>query len=216
MSKNDLKPVRVLIGVPSGDSIVLPLWHSFPAAVNVSWVEWKLSNPRGMNTVSARNKIVYEAIKDNWDYIFFMDSDMEFPPETLGRLLNHNKDIVGGFYLRKKKGYLPNAFKLGFAEGDKLLTEFVLDFREVEAIGTGCLLVKTDVFKKMEKPWFEYVPTESVDGHMMTEDIVFCKRAKKLDYKIYCDGTIACGHIGSFVVYPVNVDGRGEVRIEPV
>ena len=67
--------------------------------------------------------------------------------------------------------------------------------------GSGLIITKN----------FEIAEEKSKLGY-----IVFCKRAKKLDYKIYCDGTIACGHIGSFVVYPVNVDGRGEVRIEPV
>ena len=51
---------------------------------------------------------------------------------------------------------------------------------------------------------------------MSTEDIVFCKRAKEAGYGIYCDGTIACGHIGSFIVTPVMVDGIGQVRVDPV
>lgn len=213
---DDLKPVKILIGVPSGDTIVLPFWLSFPGAVENVWAKWKLYSVRGMNTVSARNKIVHKALEEEWDYVFFMDSDMEFPPGTLDRLLSHNKDIVGGFYVRKKKGYLPNAFKLGFAQGDKLMTEFVTDFREVEAIGTGCLLIKTDVFRKLPKPWFEYEPTDSPDGHMSTEDIVFCKRAKNLGYQIYCDGSVACGHVGNFVVTPVVINGIQQVRIDPV
>jgi len=191
-----LEPVKVLVGVPSGDSVVLPFWHSFTKAVGTSWAKWDLYNVRGMNTVSARNKIVYRAIEQKFDYVFFMDSDMVFPHGTLDRLLHHHKDIVGGFYTRKKGQFLANAFKLGFAENGHLLTEFVSDFREVEAIGTGCLLVKTAVFEKIGKPWFEYEPIpDSPDGHMATEDIVFCRRAKKLGYKIYCDGTIACGHV---------------------
>ena len=211
-----MKPVRVLIGVPSGDGVVLPFWHSFSRAIKVSWVETEVFSVRGMNVVSARNKIVYRAIENGFDYVFFMDSDMEFPPETLDRLLKRNKDIVGGFYVRKKKGYLPNAFKLGFNENGKVLTEFVEDFREVEAIGTGCLLVKTSVFEKIGKPWFYYEVTDAPDCHMATEDMIFCRNAKKEGYKIFCDGTITCGHVGSFVVTPYIVDGIQQVRIDPV
>jgi len=211
-----MKAIRILIGVPSGDSIVVPFWSSFSQAITTSWTDNEVLGVRGMNTVSARNKIVYKAIADGFDYVFFMDSDMEFPAGTLEKLLSHNKDIVGGFYVRKKKGFLPNAFKLGSRIGDKLLTEFVNDFREVEAIGTGCLLIKTEVFSNIKKPWFEYEPTGSEDGHMMTEDLVFCDRAKQAGHKIYCDGTIACGHVGSFVVTPVIVDGVQQVSILPV
>jgi GT2 family glycosyltransferase len=211
-----LEPVKVLIGVPSGDSVVLPFHTSFPLAVKTSWAKLNTYSVRGMNTVSARNKIVHRAIEENFDYVFFMDSDMEFPPNTLDRLLNRSKDIVGGFYTRKKKGFLPNAFRLGFSEGDKLLTEFISDFREVEAIGTGCLLIKTDVFRKIKKPWFYYETTNSPDCHMSTEDIVFCRNAKKAGYKIYCDGEIACGHVGSFIVTPIVVDGVQQIRVEPV
>lgn len=211
-----MKPVKILVGVPSGDSVVVPFMNTYSRATHVPWAQVEHFGVRGMNTVSARNKIVYKALQDGHDYVFFMDSDMEFPPNTLDGLLNRNKDIVGGFYVRKKKGYLPNAFKLGFREGDKLLTEFVTDFREVEAIGTGCLLIKTEVFNKIPTPWFEYEPTESPDGHMSTEDIVFCKRAKDSGYKIYCDGAIACGHVGSFVVTPVVINGKQQVSINPV
>jgi len=211
-----LKPVKILIGVPSGDSVVLPFHNSFPRAVKTDWAKLETYSVRGMNTVSARNKIVYRALEQEFDYVFFMDSDMEFPPNTLDRLLSHNKDIVGGFYVRKKKGYLPNAFKLGFAEQDKLLTEFVEDFREVEAIGTGCLLIKTDVFNNIKTPWFYYEPTMAEDFHMSTEDIVFCRNAKEAGYKIYCDGEIMCGHVGNFVVTPCVIDGQQQVRIDPV
>ena len=212
-----MKQTKILVGVPSGDSLVVPFWASFSSAIYTQWTDNEVLGVRGMNTVSARNKIVYKAITDGFDYVFFMDSDMEFPQGTLDRLLSHNKDIVGGFYVRKKKGFLPNAFKLGSRTGDKLLTEFVTDFREVEAIGTGCLLVKTEVFKNIKKlPWFEYEPTESPDGHMMTEDLVFCDRAKDAGYKIYCDGEIACGHVGSFIVTPVVLDGVQQVSITPV
>ena len=79
------------------------------------------------------------------------------------------------------------------------------------------LLIKTSVFKKVGKPWFEYEPIkESPDCHMATEDIVFCRNAKKLGYKIYCDGGIPCGHVGSFVVTPVVFKGQKQARVEPV
>ena len=212
-----MEPVRVLIGVPSGDSVPVPFWLSFGVAVNTD-KQTELYSVRGMNTVSARNKIVYKALTEKFTHVFFMDSDMEFPPATLDRLLRHDKDIVGGFYLRKKKGYLPNAFKLGFSKGQKALTEFVTEFKEVEAIGTGCLLVKAEVFEKIGKPWFHYEPIEDApDCHMATEDMVFSRRAREAGYQIFCDGLIACGHIGAHSVTPALVHGDKQMaKVEPV
>ena len=204
---------KVLVGVPSMDTVVLPFHNSFNNALKCD-AEIGIQRVIGMNVVSARNKIVSKGL-EGYDYIFFMDSDMAFPPETLGNLLYHDVDIVGGFYRRKKGGYLPNAFKLGFYEDGQLMTEVVTDFKEVEAIGTGCLLVKTDVFRSMDSPWFEYTCSDD-KGHMHTEDIVFCRKAKEKGYKIYCDGNINCGHVGMFIVWPVITDGKPNVLIDPV
>lgn len=208
---------QVLVGVPSGDSVPVSFFSTFPQAVKLGEGGWRLYSVRGMNVVSARNKIVYKALIDGFTHVFFMDSDMEFPQSALERLLHHDKDIVGGFYCRKKKGFLPNAFKLGERFDGKLMTEYVDDLREVEAIGTGCLLIKTEVFEKIKKPWFEYRVANAEDCHMATEDIVFCEKAKEAGYKIYCDGTVNCGHIGAFSVKLVK-DGMGRpiAEVKPV
>jgi hypothetical protein len=65
---------------------------------------------------------------------------------------------------------------------------------EVDATGTGCLLIRTEVFLNMDYPWFEFTKTEA--GKVVGEDVGFCKKAKKAGYKIYVDTSINCGHMG--------------------
>jgi len=207
--------MRILVGIPCGDTLVVPFHNTFGQALRGDY-KIEVTTVNGMNTVSARNKIVRKALDGKFDYIFFMDSDMSFPPNTLDNLIKRDKDIVGGFYMRKKGGYLPNAFMLGSVDGDKFLTQFVTELTEVEAVGTGCMLIKTEVFKNIEMPWFEYWTNSSPEGHVMTEDIVFCEKAKSAGYKIFCDGEIRCGHVGMFIVTPIVKDGRQEVVIDPV
>jgi len=84
----------------------------------------------------------------------------------------------------------------------------------VEAIGTGCLLIKRHVFEKVKVPWFEYQWNGDPDGKMITEDLVFCEKAKKLGFKIYCDGTIKCGHVGSMIIWPTEKEMRN--KVEPI
>lgn len=204
---------RVCVGIPSGDTFPKPFFDSFGAAVHLSSEEgtWSKFRVSGVNTPTARNMCVAHMLKGDFTHLFFMDSDMSFPKATLPRLLAHDKDIVGGFYLRKKKGHLPNAFRLGHNKDDTLIPEFIDDFREVEAIATGCLLVKREVFETIEKPWFEYRPIKwSEEGRLATEDVVFCEKAKEKGLKIWCDGTIACGHVGMVVIYPARHPETGE------
>ena len=67
----------------------------------------------------------------------------------------------------------------------------------------------------IEMPWFEYVlSVNSTDGHMKTEDLVFCEKAKEKGYEIHCDGTIKCGHVNQFIIWPT--EEAGKQRVEPV
>jgi len=195
---------KILIGVPSGASVPIPFMDSYTEAVRVKDEhEITLFNHRGTNTVTARNSCVHEMLKDDYTHLFFMDSDMVFPKGTLQKLLDYDVDIVGGFYVRKRAGFYPNAFQLGErVQNGKYVTEWVNEYKEVEGIGTGCLLIKREVFLKVKVPWFEYKWNGEPNGKMITEDLVFCDKAKDLGYKIYCDGTIKCGHVGSFIIWP--------------
>ena len=210
---------RVLVGVPSGDNVAALFWASFSAAVRLEPEEGELLtySVRGMNVVGARNKIVARSLKENFTHTFFMDSDMIFPDRTLSRLLHHHKDIIGGFYVRKKKDFLPTVMELGFRKGDSYMTTFPIGLTEVEAIGTGCLLIDNKVFKKVGEPWFEYRASDKGEGHMITEDLVFCEKAKKLGFKVWCDGDIICPHVGAFKVTPVKGEGKDHgIRIDSV
>lgn len=194
---------KILIGVPSGASVPVPFQQSLPDAVKITRKEGKVDyyNVRGTNTVTARNKIVYYMLQRDFTHLLFLDSDMWFPKKSLSKLLADDKDIVGGFYVRKRKGFLPNAFTLNYRTPDgKYMTEVVTELKEVEAIGTGCLLVRREVFEKLGKPWFEYHSSTDDDCHMVTEDLVFCEKAKEAGYQVWCDGTIQCGHVGSFII----------------
>ena len=52
----------------------------------------------------ARNHIVKEAYKSDFDAILFIDSDMEFPNDTLQRLIDADRDVVGVLYGHKVTG----------------------------------------------------------------------------------------------------------------
>ena len=206
---------KVLIGVPSGSSVPIAFMSSYTKAIKMEGDDdYLFYNHRGTNTVTARNQCVYEMLIKDYTHLFFMDSDMVFPDGTLERLLAHDVDIVGGFYVRKRSGFLPNAFQLGERPNGKYITEWVTEYKEVEGIGTGCLLIKREVFKKIKCPWFEYKWNGEPNGKMVTEDLVFCDKAKESGFKVYCDGTIHCGHVGSMVIWPMQKPMK--IKVEPI
>uniref|UniRef100_A0A6M3L582 Putative glycosyltransferase n=1 Tax=viral metagenome TaxID=1070528 RepID=A0A6M3L582_9ZZZZ len=176
---------------------------------------YKFYNIRGTNAVSARNKSVYYMLyhKTEFTHLFFMDSDMWFPKGTLEKLLSYDKDIAGGWYLRKRKGFYPTVFEIGSRTPHGFYkTIWPEGLIEVDAIGTGCLLIKREVLEKIEPPWFEYRVSGHPDQHMTTEDIVFCEKAKKKGFQIWCDGDIRCGHCNMFIIRPGETKGKKEIR----
>lgn len=161
----------------------------------------------------ARNICVEEALNDyNSDYVFFLDVDV-FPPQNIiEKLLAQNKDIVSGPYHSKKPPFHPHAYKEldnGSYETIEIKKNSLL---EVDAVGAGCLLIKTNVLKKMTKPWFSTVLPGLNAEHAkdlkfdktqgLGEDLYFCKKARNAGFKIYYDNTINnVFHIGAKVGY---------------
>jgi glycosyltransferase involved in cell wall biosynthesis len=139
----------------------------------------------------ARNALVTAAMGINADYVCFLDADMTFPPDTLHRLYFDSKDIVGVLYPGRIHPHPPNIF---YFDKDKSLVQAEKADRtspliEVDAVGTGVMLIRKKVFKELPEPWFFY-------KNDFSEDIVFCKEAKKVGYRIYVDTTLDIGHIG--------------------
>lgn len=143
-----------------------------------------------------RQKLVMMAIKQGADYILFLDSDMRFPSYLLERLLAHDKDIVACNYATRRLPVKTVAFS-DFAELKCVYSLDKTGLEEVDAVGMGAMLIKTEIFKKLPLPWFSisYLPS----GNMyIGEDIYFCKLAQANGMKVYVDHDLSkdVRHIG--------------------
>lgn len=123
-------------------------------------------------------------------HVLLLDSDMRFPPDTIDRLLDHKKDIVGVNYLQRQANLTTAENKQGPIDStDKTGLE------EVDKIGLGVTLIDVDVFKILMQPWF----ATPWDGEKYTgEDVFFCKKAQDTGYNIYIDHDLSneVKHIG--------------------
>lgn len=144
------------------------------------------------NIACMRNEVVKHFLEDKYSHLLFLDSDMIFPDDTIQRLLSWKKDIVSGIYSFKTQPPKPVfSPKQGACIDNGLL--------EVEVAGAGCLMIKKDVFKTLEPPYF----LEESDGSdRIGEDVYFCRKAREAGYKVFIDWNVGCGHISSIVIPP--------------
>lgn len=195
--------MKVLIAVPCMDQVPAPFCQSLAQLKKVG--ECVLAMKSGSLIYTSRNSLATMAIQMDADYVFWLDSDMVFQPDTLVRMMDtvqkHDIDMLTGLYFRRVPPYSPVLF-------DKLemRTKTVLDWSEFKTIpedlfevggcGFGCVLVSTEVLMSVQGKHGNMFAPMGNNG----EDIAFCIRARDCGYKIICDPSIICGHVGYSVV----------------
>jgi hypothetical protein len=154
----------------------------------------------GADVATARNMLANGA---HGDYIFFVDDDVLPPMNVIEKLYSHNKDIVSGLYFARREPFFPQIYEKTKVKGKEESGRYDAIFDipqdkliEVDACGGGCMLIKADVFDKLEAPLFQSIPGTEKRLHV-GEDFFFCKKAKEAGYKIYCDTSIQCKHIAT-------------------
>ena len=140
-----------------------------------------------------RHRLVMNALGFKADYILWVDTDMQFSYDTLTRLIDSGKDIIGLQALMRAEPHASNTYDFE----DKAIL-YCDDIREVKYIGTGLLLTKTEVFTKIGVPYFKTTYTPET-GMWQGEDLNFCDRVRAAGYKIYCHGPLSKNlfHIGA-------------------
>lgn len=156
----------------------------------------------GMPYDHARNTACQHCLAGGFDWMFFLDSDVIPPRDTVLRLIAHNKPIISGMYCRRSP---PHGVPVMIRHG-----QWVTNFRpgeivEVDLVGAGCLLIHRTVLESLPhsrpgKPWFDWrVDLMGIDpeGCALSEDFVFCKNVReKLGIPILVDTSIRCRHVG--------------------
>lgn len=154
--------------------------------------------------LNQREKLIEEAKAIDSDYVLWLDSDMVFPSTSALRLLKHNKDIVGCNYLKRTKPLKPVAYK-NIGDWDSYLPLIVEDkLIKVEGVGMGCILMKTEIFKKIKKPYFEFRYNEKSDD-WLGEDFNLMTKFRDVGYEVYIDTLLSSEikHMGLYA-YGVN------------
>jgi len=139
-----------------------------------------------------------------YDYGWFLDSDVMPPPNTINCFLEDQADIVGGIVL------VPDNklnIRLGFGYfgpyydfSNSLPRE---EFFEVHSVNTACMFLSKHLMndKRISFKLFRYTSPEVKDkmkDNVMSEDHGFCYNALKHGYTAFVDNRVRCKHLRNF------------------
>jgi 2-polyprenyl-3-methyl-5-hydroxy-6-metoxy-1,4-benzoquinol methylase len=147
----------------------------------------------------ARNNLVDLAIINDCEYLLMLDDDMIVPPDLFKRLVSHDKDVTGCLYYQRGGAYHPvimhQTNQKDGLKGIQFIDHFDPMIRKPGlykldgVLGGGCMLFKTDVFRKLQQPYFW------IDGIVGT-DVYVCNRLQDAGIDLWVDTAIELGHVG--------------------
>jgi hypothetical protein len=231
MGQTDYKLPRVLVGFPCGGSLTdSGFAESFSGALvghgELFWAEqcWV----HGGIPDDTRNEIAKEAIRGDYDFVFFMDVDMVFPKAALAKLLQglaqvgqewpalaEQATVIGGVYVTRSD------HRLNVYSWDRKQDAFVALKKDMNTgvhrcdfVATGCQLIDVGVFEALDYPYFEYWykpwGTSGAIGKF-SEDATFAKKCFDKGIPHFAHTDVQCGHIHSVVIWPAD-DGHYQIR----
>jgi len=200
--------LKTLIAIPCMDN------------AHVGFTQSLMHLKKGENTSASfrANSLVYDsrnilsltAIEQGYDRVMWIDSDMMFTPDAMEILQNYMTlygfDMITGLYFKRNGECLPVIYdELEMPTQDenglpiKHIHEYIQYPRDtifpVKGCGFGFVLTSTELLKAV---WDNFGPAFA-PLPWAGEDIAFCHRVNQLGRKIYCDSSVSCGHIGTYV-----------------
>lgn len=192
---------KILICVPTYESVCPETFKSiYDLEVPKSAERPDFEFVKGYGCALARNKSASMAVNQGYDYLMFVDSDIQLPVKSLTYMLEYDCDVCMGIYPRRNNSsgktevFLETAYN--FYDENNLNAKNIpenIARVNIKGGGMGCALIKTSVFKHMNYPYFEYVQYD--DGTTLSEDNYFCWQAKtKAGALIQLDTRVKCKH----------------------
>ena len=143
-------------------------------------------------TTSARSDAVRMAKDFEAESLLFLDSDMEWTPDLYDRLKAVSGDIVCAMFWNRRVPSYPTICTRAKAEdGTDLLKTIVPDgtIQDIDACGMAATLIRKPVLDWASYPAFQHLGA-------ISEDFVFCLKAKDAGFSVRCDTSIQVAHRG--------------------
>ncbi len=214
---------KLVLAVPFGGRPVAPEWHI--SMINMGIPKGARHGhlyTKGTKRDEARCKLAEKAIEMGADYLFFADDDTAPPTDALSLLYRElevtpEAMVCAGIYTNKQAPIEPLVY-MAQGEGPHWNWKYG-DVFPCWGIATGCMLIRTEVFHTLPKPWFrdiDSIDEVGTDTHVfgndgiptdfrMTDDLYFCQKVRNAGHTILAHGG----------VLPVHFDQRGLGHVLP-
>lgn len=159
----------------------------------------------------ARQNDLVVFMESDCDYLISIDDDVEIPTDTFMKMIEADRDIVGGVYRIKTAGeYKVAQQTLDRSNISKAIKEKLL--MPGRYASAGCMCIKRSCIEDMikaypdleyeesfsKKPaWALYQPFVYKKDYL-SEDWAFCKRARDIGKEVWIHGGILCHHWGTY------------------
>jgi hypothetical protein len=178
-------------------------------------IDWTMETMTNESLISrARNTLTAKFLNNKEStHLMFIDADIGWEPWHLLVMLNAQKDVIGGLYPMKS---LPVKWCVNGFEGAAVSEDGTL--QEVSKTGTGFMLIKRDVFEKLNahpatKPFINdiglpvelnpymktYFDTAVRENRYYSEDWTFCENWRDLGGQVWVDKRVLLKHTGTYV-----------------
>jgi hypothetical protein len=198
----EVKPLKLSILVPTRDTVHSQFAYSITQLFNTTreaGIDAYLFFDSSTILLNQRNNLIKKAKEVKSDYVLWIDSDMMFSSTTALRLLEHNKDIVACNYMRRSKPLKTVAYT-DLNDWDSWVPMVPQnELIKVQGVGMGCMLMKLDMFDKLEKPYFEFQYKENTEDYF-GEDFILLDKLRKLGYEVFIDTQLSMKvkHVGNY------------------
>ena len=186
----------IVIGVPVPKDYQIDVRTAAYCSTEAASVGGKWGYVASRDAGVGRSTFAHLALKDpEVTHLYFMDYDVVPPLGTLRKLFDYNTPIAAGIYPMKVDGGVWS-FKVG---RDWWPKEKPIPYELIDAsvIGGSTLLVKREVFEKLEDPYFKitYRPIDDKGKcYDEGEDEYFSRTAREAGFKLIVDPSIVCEH----------------------
>lgn len=210
-----VEQARVMVGVPCGDqvqavfaySLAGMMAHTMGTLVGPTQpIEWiRLVFHRGTLIAPQRYELALAALGLNATHLLWIDSDTEFPPDALNRLLARNKDYVGIVQCGRRPPCGTTSFIWEVPGKPTMVYTYPesTGLQRVDALGFGFTLCRTEVFRKVPPPFFPMQWGQMTNGEWQFngEDVGFQSWVRKAGFEMWVDHDLSkeCGHAGAVV-----------------
>ena len=218
--------------------IAMPCYDSVKVSTMISIIKLvqqlaKSGVAVGINTMKsplihqARNYLTSVFLNSDFTHLLFVDSDVEFEPEAVLRMLVANKDVICTPYRVKSQDVDQKTYTVEIKKATRMEAG---DIMEITAGPTGIMLIHRDVFKKIiekfpdlkiknsvfpkpgpdHKYYYNFFDFTFEDGYSAGEDVSFCKLVREVGVKLYANSASFTKHHGSYAW-----GGRVKDALEP-